>query len=343
MPDRGRSRSVLHLALGGTIACVKTRAGLVPRLGAADLLSSVRPPPRVVVQGLDVGRMTTLLPRDWVALARRIARAYASHDGFVVTLGTDTLAYVAAALTVMLENLGKPIVLTGAMRPMGDAQSDGRRNLTDALRVAAADGVAGVLVVFHGRILDGGRASKVRCDGDDAFESIGAPLLGRVRGAGIEWQGKPRPPQPRAVLALRDALDPNVATCKLTPEVGAAWVRGFERCHGVVVEGYGDGNVPTELVPALARLAKRRLVVLASQCTYGAVAHRYEGGRALIRAGALSAGDATKEMAHVRLMWALGLGLDRRAAKRWFRSSRSIRRPKRAPRDPSFGVPSPGR
>ena len=321
MAERARSRTVLHLALGGTIGCVRTAAGLAPRLGPKDLLRRARVPARTVVEGVDFLQRTVVFPRDWVALSRRIARALDRYDGFVVTLGTDTLAYVAAALTITLRNLGKPVVLTGAMIPIRDARTDARRNLSDALRVASTPGIGGVLVVFHGEILAGGSVSKVRSTDVDAFESINELALGRSSANGIAWRREPvvsARGARGAALEPKARFDTRVATCKLTPQVDAAFVEGVAKYHGIVVEGYGDGNVPVELVPALSRLARRRIVVLASHCLHGAVRHRYEGGRALIRAGALSAGAATKEAALVRLMWALGQGRDRIHARRLF-------------------------
>ncbi len=324
MADRRPRRTLVHIALGGTIACVQTRAGLVPRLRAEALLARARVPAGVRVRAIDMAQRTTLSPADWVALARSVARVHDACDGIVVTLGTDTLAYAAAALAVILRHLGKPVVLTGAMRPMAGARSDGPRNLSDALRVASARGIAGVLVVFAGRILAGSAVSKTRTAGDAAFESVTGSPLGRLTGDRIVWRVRPAASGGR--LALSTRLETRVATCKLTPAIDRAFVEALARHRGVLVEGYGDGNVPDELVAALSRLARRRLVVLASQCTYGRVRHRYAGGRALLRAGALSSGGATKETALARLMWALGRSRNRAAARRLFLAAGAARR-----------------
>src|SRR3989344_4381878 len=164
-------RKVLLLALGGTIACVKTGKGLVPKLRAADLVSAISLPRGVEVVSKDFLKRLIVFPKDWIALGREIFNQFENYDGFVVTLGTDTLAYVAAALSLILRNISKPIVLTGAMRPISDRKSDGGMNLYNAILTAGQSGVGGVFVVFNGKILEGGRVSKIRSEDADAFES----------------------------------------------------------------------------------------------------------------------------------------------------------------------------
>lgn len=293
-------RRLLLLALGGTIGCRPSSAGLVPTLGAAELLAAVGVPDGLRVDAEDLLVRTVVFPDDWVALGAAI-EARRGYDGFVLTLGTDTLAWVAAALALLAP--ARTVVLTGAMRPCGFPGSDAPRNLTDALRVAAS-GRPGVFVVFGGRIIAGARASKVESEAPRAFASINAPAVGRVRGGAVVWRARAeaRPATPPGL----PRFEPNVAVLTLGPQTRPADVARFASCRGVLVEGFGDGNVASHLVPALTTLARRRVVVLASQCARGVVRHRYEGGQALVRSGAVSAGSLTKEMALVRLMWALG-------------------------------------
>ncbi|MDP3014023.1 MAG: asparaginase [Candidatus Subteraquimicrobiales bacterium] len=101
-------------------------------------------------------------------------------------------------------------------------------------------------------------------------------------------------------------MDTRVALVKLTPNIHPEFFDGFKKYRGILIEGYGDGNIPSNLVYVLKRLARKRIVILASQCAYGKVSHKYEGGASLIQAGAISAEDMTKEMTFVKLMWALG-------------------------------------
>jgi L-asparaginase len=309
-------KKILLLALGGTIACKKTPKGLAPKLKAADLLSAAALPRAASVEAVDFMTRTIVFTSDWIALSEEIVQRFDEYDGFVITLGTDTLAYVSSALSLMLRNLSKPVVLTGAMTPIGAKDGYAARNLSDAIRIAAA-GVGGVFVAFHGKVLDGRRASKVRTEDADAFDSINAPPLATVRrGGGILWRSKPS--KPKGKLSLQPYLDIHVASVKLSPQTTAEDLAGFSNFSGLLVEGYGDGNVPSCLVPTLKRMARKQLVVLASQCPYGRVSHRYEGGAALIRGGVLSAGDKTKEFATVKLMWALGKSGSRAMARRAF-------------------------
>ena len=311
-------RNVLLFALGGTIACVPTKRGLVPRLTATGLISAIQVPSGISVTGIDFLQRTIVFPQDWTALAKKIALEYDRYDGFVVTLGTDTLAYAAAALSLALKNLGKPVVLTGAMRPPHHPQTDAKRNLRDALRVASEKNIGGVLVVFDRSVIRGEAVSKVRSDSVNAFESIGEKPIGFVEREKIIWRKKPRAARNR--LRAEPYFETQVANITLMPQAKPACLRysSLKKYRGILVEGYGDGNVPSTLVPELQKLARTRILVLASQCAYGGVHHRYEGGAALLKAGALSAGTMTKEMALAKLMWALGQAKRNSRAKEIF-------------------------
>jgi len=270
------------------------------------------------VEARDFLRRTIVFPRDWQALAAAIFDARDDVDGVVVTLGTDTLAHAAAALALMLPATPTAVVLTGAMTPLRAADGGARRNLEGAACVALA-APGGIYVVFDGQILRGASVTKTRSAAAAAFESPNEPPLGRVAGGRIRWRHRP-PLLPSGAPRLASQLDTRVATITLEPQTLPDDLAPFARFRGLLVEGYGDGNVPTELVPALTRLLRGRLVVLASRCTYGALHHRYEGGAALVGAGALSAGAMTREMASVRLMWALGQSRNLTAARQLFRA-----------------------
>jgi len=309
-------RKVLLLALGGTIACVKTGKGLVPKLRAADLVSAISLPRGVEVVSKDFLKRLIVFPKDWIALGREIFNQFENYDGFVVTLGTDTLAYVAAALSLILRNISKPIVLTGAMRPISDRKSDGGMNLYNAILTAGQSGVGGVFVVFNGKILEGGRVSKIRSEDADAFESVNASPLGTFSGNKIRWNERPACSKEKPTIV--PFLDTRVALVKLAPNTQPAFFNGFKKYRGIVIEGYGDGNVSFNLVPVLKRLARERVVILASQCPYGKSSPKYKGGVSVIQAGAIPAENMTKEMSLVKLMWVLGQSKKLADARRIF-------------------------
>jgi L-asparaginase len=303
--NRGQGLPILHLALGGTIACVESPRGRIPRLAAKELLRRVEVPRGVGVRPVDLLQRTVVFPDDWTALATRIFEERERCRGFVVTLGTDTLAWVAAALELALPRFPLPIVLTGAMEPFGAPGGDARRNLEGAIRIATR-GEPGVFVAFGGRIVEGRRASKVSSEGCQAFDSIGAPPIGRVDGQRVRWLRATEERGEPGKTEIFPRFDSRVATLLLEPQSSPEDLAPFARFRGLLLLGFGDGNVANGLVPALRRLAGGRLVVLGTRCGRGGVAHRYEGGRALVESGVLSAGPLTNELASVGICWALG-------------------------------------
>ena len=130
---------------------------------------------------------TNMRPEGWLAIAGEVRRGYDDFDGFAVLHGTDTLAYTAAGLSYLVQGRPKPIVLTGSQLPMGDPGTDGKRNLLDAVRVACDDAAAGVMVAFGGKVISGTAARKVRTRSFEAFDSLNALDLGRVRDGRVTW------------------------------------------------------------------------------------------------------------------------------------------------------------
>lgn len=305
------------LALGGTIACRPGPAGLDPCLVAAEIAALAPPPAGTRVDAVDFRRRTILFPSDWTAVATEIFALSEEADGFVLTCGTDTLAWLGAALTLALPGLPIPVVLTGAMIPPDDPGSDAGRNLGSAL-IAASHGPPGVFVAFGGRLFEADSVTKLDASSPRAFESPRRKRLGAVSAIGIRLDRDPAPRRGR--FRLRARFEPLVATLRLEPTTGPADVAAFERHLGVLVEGFGDGNVASHLVPAFLRLREGRVLILGSRCGRGALRHAYEGGHALREAGIPSADGLTSEAAFVRLSWALGEARDLRRAEQLFRA-----------------------
>ena len=245
-------------------------------------------------------------PSDWLTLAREVHAELPKYDGIVVVHGTDTMAYTASALGLLLGPLPKPVILTGSQRPLVEARSDARQNLVDAVLVATL-AVPEVAIVMHSRALRGVRATKKDAWGFDAFDSPHVPPLVEL-GIDVEVASHVLP---RGVLApFDDRLDPRVLAVRVVPGLDPALVRGAVRAgvHGLVLEGYGTGNVPLSLVPALEEARTKGIpVVVVSQCLRGFVdLARYEGGASAAAAGAISAKDMTVEAAVAKLMIGLG-------------------------------------
>lgn len=304
-------KNILMLATGGTIACEPSEDGLVPRLSGEAMLRHLGRdlPCRADVRELMNLDSSNLQPEDWETMARAVADNYDKYDGFVITHGTDTLAYTAAALHQMLRHLSKPVIITGAQLPLEAEGSDGPRNLKDAFFVAC-EGEPGVFVVFHGAVIDGGRAKKMHTESFAAYASVNAPLA-RITPQGVQW--KERRPLPREPLELVLGLERMVCVLKLVPGTSPGFLdmlvdAGY---RGVIIEGFGAGGVPNDrrgsFLPAIRRAVERGVVIVcASQCVFDGVdLSRYPIGVLAARLGAISGGDKTVETLTVRLMQAL--------------------------------------
>ncbi len=245
-------------------------------------------------------------PADWLTLAREVHHALPDYDGIVVVHGTDTMAYTASALGLLLGPLPKPVVLTGSQKPLVEVRTDARQNLIDAALVATL-AVPEVSIVMHSRALRGVRATKKDAWGFDAFDS---PQLAPLLELGLDVEVAPHTRAPAPLAPLDDRLEPRVLAVRLFPGLDPRLVTGAVRAgvKGLVLEGYGTGNVPTSLIPALEEARARAVpVVVVSQCLRGLVdLDRYDGGVAAARAGAISAGDMTVEAALAKLMIGLG-------------------------------------
>lgn len=254
--------------------------------------------------------------RRWAQLVRIIADNYEAYDGFVVLHGTDTMAYTASALSFMLENLTKPVILTGSQLPIGQLRTDGKENLLTSIELAAAFGEDGrpmvpeVCIYFSGRLLRGNRSTKESADGFNAFNSFNYPHLCE---AGVEFQFNPHyilKPDYSKPMIPHTAMDPNVVVFSLFPGIQENVVRHmFEapELRGIVMRSFGSGNAPQK--PWLMRLLKDATqrgvtVVNISQCVAGFVKMgRYDTGFQLQDAGVVSGGDSTVESAITKLMF----------------------------------------
>lgn len=281
------------LGTGGTISCADSESGLHPAFPVSELVKDIDLPIDLQTEQLFELDSTNMTHRHWITLARRIQENYHEFDGFVILHGTDTMAYAAACLSCLIQDLRKPVVFTGSMLPMTAENSDAPRNLRDAVTYAADERAFGVLVAFGGHIFDGRDVTKLRTDGIDAFCEMNKPLTDIEKG------------RPFGVTQFFERLSDEVFLAKLIPGQELIFP---ENARAVILEGYGDGGVPDYLMGTVERLVQKGVyVIIATQCLFGGTdLRRYEVGRvAAERFSLLETGKMTIEYAVARARWAL--------------------------------------
>ena len=307
-------KKLLLITTGGTIASRQTGHGLAPGITPEELRRSV--PETASFCQVDTLPLlnidsTNIQPEHWLMMAQAVEQQFDRYDGFVITHGTDTMAYSAAALSYLLQRPGKPVVLTGSQKPLGDPITDARKNLLDSFRFACQTGVSGVFLVFSGQAILGTRAKKMKSKSYAAFSSINYPVAAFIDGRRVirytDLDGQEGRPQ------FYHRLVPKVFLLKLIPGMEPDILAyAGERYEAVVIESYGVGGLPfvdrRNFLDQLESLtAKGRIVVIATQVTLeGSDLAVYEvGARALERYHLLQSYDMTVEAVVTKLMWLL--------------------------------------
>ena len=258
-------------------------------------------------------------PLMWAKIVKIIHYNYERFDGFVILHGTDTMAYTASALSFMLENLGKPVILTGSQLPIGVLRTDGKENLLTSIEIATACHSNGrpivpeVCIFFENHLMRGNRTTKINAENFNAFRSYNYPVLASA-GIHIKYNNvQIHPHGIRRELKPHFLLDTNIAILKLFPGIQENVVRSLFATEGlkaVVLETYGSGNAPRKpwFVQLLSDASRRGIVIVnVTQCSSGTVEmERYETGYQLISAGVVSGYDITTESAVAKLMFLLG-------------------------------------
>ena len=322
MGNTKRSNKVLLIYTGGTIGM-----GRNPMTGALEPLNFKHlkehlPEFKYIKADIDVHQFnppidsSDMSPRMWTKLVELIARCYDRYDGFVILHGTDTMAFTASALSFMLQNLTKPVILTGSQLPLGQLRTDGKENLLTSIELAAMYDNEGhamvpeVCIYFNGHLLRGNRCTKRNADGFDAFDSFNYPHLCET---GVDFTFhkhhilKPDYTQPMVPFG---EMNRNVIIFSLFPGIQESIVRHVletPQLRGIVMRSYGSGNAPHyEWITQSLREATERgvVVVNVSQCVCGRVEMgRYDTGYQLQDAGVISGRDSTVEAAATKLMY----------------------------------------
>ena len=309
-------KNILLIGTGGTIASDVTEDGLAPELTTEQLLSHL--PAISGICNVDCVQLlnldsTNMRPEHWLKMVRCIRESYDRYDGFVITHGTDTMAYTAAALSYLIQNSLKPIVITGAQKPIDLEITDAKTNLLDSLRFASSCRAHGVNLVFDGKVIAGTRAKKERTKSYNAFSSINFPYVAVIHDDHIIFYLDDKEHVSGPAVFYHN-LDTRVALLKLIPSMDAGVLDYMaEHYDAVIIESFGVGGIPTretgDFHSAIERLVRSgKTLVMTTQVTNeGSNMSVYEIGKNIKQEfGLLEAYDMTLEAVVTKLMWILG-------------------------------------
>lgn len=315
-------RKILLITTGGTIACPDTDEARTPESGAKRLLEQLGGlPENVEITSISpfCRDSTDMSPREWTQLAVLVRDNFGQFDGFVITHGTDTLGYAAAALSCLIQNSEKPVVLTGSMLPMAAGNSDAPRNLKNAILFAADTRACGVCVVFGKFAFDGRHVSKIHSTARNAFESVNFPPIACFDERGITFT------EPifsvSGAACFYQSLDESVEVIFIIPGISPPLIRSETRA--VIILGFGTGGLPMYggWEKWLETLISRGVyVIMSTQVLRGGSNLRlYEvGNRLAEKYPIIDAGKMTSEYAAMRAMFALAYSSDFGEFKRIF-------------------------
>ncbi|PIJ51636.1 L-asparaginase 1 [Erwinia sp. OLTSP20] len=316
-----QKKSIYVAYTGGTIGMQRSENGYIPVSGhlqqqLARMPEFHRPemPDFTIHEYQPLIDSSDMSPQDWQSIANDIATNYDNYDGFVILHGTDTMAFTASALSFMLENLAKPVIVTGSQIPLAELRSDGQQNLLNALFVAANYPIKEVSLFFNNTLFRGNRTTKAHADGFNAFASPNLPPLLEA-GIHIRRLNTPGIITGSGALKVHPITPQPVGVVTIYPGISAEVVRNFLRqpVRALILRSYGVGNAPQNnaFLQELAAASARGIVVVnLTQCMSGKVnMGGYATGNALAQAGVISGADMTVESALTKLHYLLSQDL----------------------------------
>jgi L-asparaginase len=322
-------KRILIIATGGTIACVRSDDGLVPQMDPSKVLDFV--PEIFKICDVELLQLfsidsSNMYDMHWLKIAETVEKNYSRYDGFVIMHGTDTMAYTAAALSYLLQNISKPVVITGAQQPIERSISDGRLNLLNSVYYAASRNAFGVVIMFNGKVIAGTRARKVRTKSYNAFSSIDFPEIAQVQeGHIIRYITGERPEgEPEFYHHMRGRIFP----LRLIPGMDPHGLCDLQdRYDAMIIESFGIGGIPeyelnggsyAEVIGTWLRAGK--VVVVTTQVPHEGsdMAVYHVGMHIKEKYEIIEAYDMTFEATVTKLKWILARTSDIRKIKELF-------------------------
>lgn len=318
------------ITTGGTIASIPSDNGLIPEISGKEIISLMSELKNIcTIDTLELLNIdsSNISKKHYILMLDTLEKNYDNYDGFVITHGTDTMAYSSSMLACAIENLSKPVVFTGSQLPLKAKATDAYRNLYDAF-LAASDNVYGVFLAFNGDIHYGDSVKKVYSENFTGFLSINNKTAGKSDNNKIIWNKLYKNHNIKPVFNKN--ISEKVFVLKMVPSLKPDIIdvlinMGYK---GIIIEGYGAGGVPTadcenNFIPALQKAIENNVaVVCATQCLYDGVhLDKYPAGILSEKYGAISSKNMTLEKTLAKLMLGLGSNMNMKELKEYFENN----------------------
>lgn len=318
------------ITTGGTIASIPSNNGLIPEISGKDIISLM--PELKNICTIDTFELlnidsSNISKKHYILMLDTLEKNYDNYDGFVITHGTDTMAYSSSMLACAIDNLSKPVVFTGSQLPLKAKATDAYRNLYDAF-LAASDNVYGVFLAFNGLIHNGDCVKKVYSENFTGFLSINNKTAGKSDNNKIIWNKLYKNHNIKPVFNKN--ISEKVFVLKMIPSLKPEIIdvlinMGYK---GIIIEGYGAGGVPTadcenNFIPALKKAIENNVaVVCATQCLYDGVhLDKYPMGIISEKYGAVSSKNMTLEKTLAKLMLGIGNNMNLKELKKYIENN----------------------
>lgn len=323
-------KKILMITTGGTIASIPSNNGLIPKISGKDIISLMPELKNIcTIDTLELLNIdsSNISKKHYILMLDTLEKNYDNYDGFVITHGTDTMAYSSSMLACAIENLSKPVVFTGSQLPLKAKATDAYRNLYDAF-LAASDNVYGVFLAFNGDIHYGDSVKKVYSENFTGFLSINNKTAGKSDNNKIIWNKLYKNHNIKPVFNKN--ISEKVFVLKMIPSLKPDIIdvlinMGYK---GIIIEGYGAGGVPTEecennFIPAIQKAIKQDVaIVCATQCLYDGVhLDKYPAGILSEKYGAISSKNMTLEKTLAKLMLGIGNNMNLKELKKYIENN----------------------